>query len=72
MVDFHIHYRRTYVYNPARGLIGPVISEPDEMLVFRQSLNVEGGLLMRKKRFGVEQMIRSFQMALQRHADQVR
>jgi hypothetical protein len=57
MIDFDTYYRRTYVYNPARGFDRPVISEPNEMLVFRQNLNVEGGLLMGKKRFSVEQMI---------------
>jgi putative transposase len=38
-------------------VIGPDIFDPDEMLVFRQNLTVEGGLLMTKKRFSVEQMI---------------
>jgi putative transposase len=39
-------------------LIGPVISEPFAMLVFRQNLAWEGGgFAMKKKRFSVEQMI---------------
>jgi hypothetical protein len=37
-------------------VIGPIISEPDEMLVFRQNLNVEGGIADEEKRFSVEQM----------------
>ena len=39
-------------------LIGPVISEPDEMLVFRQKPDLRRGiLLMKKKRFSVEQIV---------------